>query len=226
MRQHASWGLTLIELLTVMSIIGILAVFVVTTLTESTAQSRDAERQADLRTMQTAIELYRQENGRYPEGCNGAGNWSGERGSDYECATSGEQYIVGIAPKYIRTLPSDPRPQANDSGYAYIVDGPGTVYKLIVFKTVEELQTYDGSSFNEQLRAFHICDANDVTTPDGALCAAVNSVGNNLPAHCRRNSEEFRTSYAVWGGYDQTVYPTLTALRQERATEDITCSIP
>ena len=57
---------TLIELLIVIVIIGILAVALIPRLTGAQARARDIARIADMRQMQTALELYNVENGKYP----------------------------------------------------------------------------------------------------------------------------------------------------------------
>jgi type II secretion system protein G len=60
-------GFTLIELLIVIIIIGILAVIVVGLVaTNARDRAADAAAKADLREIQTALELYNVENGEYP----------------------------------------------------------------------------------------------------------------------------------------------------------------
>jgi len=60
-------GFTLIELLIVIIIIGILAVIVVGLVaTNARDRASDAAAKADLREIQTALELYNVENGEYP----------------------------------------------------------------------------------------------------------------------------------------------------------------
>ncbi len=59
-------GFTLIELLVVISIIGVLATVVLSSLTQTRATSRDAKRLADIRTIQSALEVYYINNGTYP----------------------------------------------------------------------------------------------------------------------------------------------------------------
>ncbi len=59
-------GFTLIELLVVIAIIGILATLAVVSLQNARKNARDAKRIADVKQMQTALELYFNDNGQYP----------------------------------------------------------------------------------------------------------------------------------------------------------------
>jgi prepilin-type N-terminal cleavage/methylation domain-containing protein len=59
-------GFTLIELLVVIAIIGILSTLAVVSLQGARARARDAKRMADVRQMQTALELYLNDVGYYP----------------------------------------------------------------------------------------------------------------------------------------------------------------
>jgi len=52
--------------LVVVAIIGILATVVLASLSSGRASARDARRLADIKTIQTALELYNTENGKYP----------------------------------------------------------------------------------------------------------------------------------------------------------------
>jgi prepilin-type N-terminal cleavage/methylation domain-containing protein len=100
-------GFTIIEMIVVIAIIGIIASVVFFNVVSGTKKSRDVDRQADLRTLQSAIELYKQRYGRYPAQCTRAvpglaGVWSGQPGTDFACVT-GEQYIMG----HVDTTDSD-----------------------------------------------------------------------------------------------------------------------
>ncbi len=68
-------GFTLIELLVVVAIIGVLATTVLSSLQDSRAAARDARRFQEVRQLQTALELYRNNNnGLYP--CHNVSNCS------------------------------------------------------------------------------------------------------------------------------------------------------
>jgi general secretion pathway protein G len=59
-------GFTLIELLVVISIIGILSSFLLSNFIGARQRARDGLRKSDLRQIQSALELYRSDQGSYP----------------------------------------------------------------------------------------------------------------------------------------------------------------
>ncbi|OJI07839.1 hypothetical protein BK004_00110 [bacterium CG10_46_32] len=59
-------GFTLIELLVVIAIIGLLSTLAVVALNNARAKGRDAKRVADVKTIQTALELYFADKNTYP----------------------------------------------------------------------------------------------------------------------------------------------------------------
>lgn len=63
-------GFTIIELLIVIVVIGILALLVITTYSGIQAKSRNAQRQSDIKNLQTALEGYFQDKGYYPTRAN------------------------------------------------------------------------------------------------------------------------------------------------------------
>ncbi len=66
MKSNKNYGFTLIELLVVIAIIGILAAVVLVSLNSARSKSRDARRIADVRQVMTALELFYNDNNRYP----------------------------------------------------------------------------------------------------------------------------------------------------------------
>lgn len=59
-------GFTLIELLVVIAIIGLLSTLSILALNTARARARDTKRVADVKQIQTALEMYYNDNGQYP----------------------------------------------------------------------------------------------------------------------------------------------------------------
>jgi len=64
--KHNKKGFTLIELLVVIAIIGLLSTLSILALNQARARARDAKRVADVKQIQTALELFYNEVGDYP----------------------------------------------------------------------------------------------------------------------------------------------------------------
>ena len=127
-------GFTLIELLVVIAIIAILAAVLLSSFDEARKSARDDVRKAELKELQLAIELYKAQNGRYPEaGCGRGTNWTGHA-PDYGSCT---EYIAGLAPEYVSELPIDSNTTASHDGYLYRTNSSGSSYKLLAHDTVE-----------------------------------------------------------------------------------------
>lgn len=178
------------EILMTVTVLTILSSFFMYAFSEGRELARDAERQSDLQRLEMAIEAYRQDNGRYPEGCNGPLNWSGQVGSTHACAGT-TAYIEGLAPKYISALPVDPQPVSGgvDKGFAYTVNSDRTVYKIMVRGTVES-ETVD---YNHALKSCDISESGGVET---GICIPTTTYTN-----CNNANALFKTSYGIWGGY-------------------------
>lgn len=126
-----------------MAIMGILVSIAYVSFGQARAQARDDVRQADLQQLQLAIELYKSENGQYPEmGCRdtnseswvGRGPHSSGWGNNNDCP----EYIVGLVPKYLPALPEDPsREFQNNRGYIYRTINNRQDYKLLAHLVVE-----------------------------------------------------------------------------------------
>jgi prepilin-type N-terminal cleavage/methylation domain-containing protein len=66
LKRKTSSGFTIVELLIVIVIIGILAALVITTYTGIQQKARDTERRTDINALQSHVEAYFAENGKYP----------------------------------------------------------------------------------------------------------------------------------------------------------------
>lgn len=175
----------------VIAIIGVLASIVTISSLEAGKQSRDEKRQADIRSLQGAVELYKNKYGRYPVGCNGADNWSGQVGTDFACGGSDGQYIVGLAPEFISVLPLDPKPGSGEYGYAYVTNSNGSVYKIISMNSVESGPVTDAHKFAS-------CDIHNENIGTGDIEQAGWCFEEGV---CQDSNSRFQTSYAVWGGF-------------------------
>lgn len=65
--HHLKSAFTLIELLVVISIIAILIAVATVSYTNAQEKGRDNKRKSDLKAIQTTLEIYFQQNGKYPE---------------------------------------------------------------------------------------------------------------------------------------------------------------
>ncbi len=229
-------GFTLLELLIVISIIGILAAIVTANLMEAKAGARDAERQANIRELKNAIELYKNKYGVYPDGCNGTTNrttlkWSGQINSSFSCADGSNNYIVGLAPEFISALPIDPKLNSAQSGYVYTTNGDKTVYKLKAMRTVETEKV----DYTHPLKS---CDIRVGLNSSGGLinsnyleaglCSKASFASGNFPSSCgggsgnSKGSVEWQTSYGAWGGFVEKL-TTGQEFQRFGNTTDIIC---
>jgi len=126
-------GFTLIELLIVIAIISLLATLAVTALMQAQMKNRDTRRKSDLRQIRTALDLYHDQNGRYPQA--GACAY----GSNcYVYSTSGDNWLPALtASGYFTKVPKDPKNNASGpwtaGRYSYVygnVSANGQFYDL------------------------------------------------------------------------------------------------
>jgi type II secretion system protein G len=90
-------GFTLIELMVVIAIIGILATIITASLSTAKAKGRDAKRISDIKTIQTALALYYNDNQFYPINIY----------STYD-SSNGVSPADGLSPTYLPVVPTDP----------------------------------------------------------------------------------------------------------------------
>jgi type II secretion system protein G len=131
MKAKSGAGFTLIELLVVIAIIGLLASVVLTSLNSARAKARDARRKADLHQLRTMLELYYNDNDKYPP----AGS-CGYGTNCYAFSTDGPNWIPALA-QYAFKMPQDPKNNAaspwNTGNYSYSygnVSADGQVFDL------------------------------------------------------------------------------------------------
>ncbi|MFZ6034847.1 MAG: type II secretion system protein [Patescibacteria group bacterium] len=103
-------GFTLIELLIIMIILGVIAAMISGNFMTSLKKGRDAKRKADLESMQKAMELYYEDQRRYPPSINA--------GSPLNDSVSGKVYM--------QSIPYDPK----GTRYEYETDATGSYYRL------------------------------------------------------------------------------------------------
>jgi len=126
---------TLIELLVVIAIIGLLSTIAVTSMNSARSKARDTKRIADIRQIVTAMQLYYQDNGKYPDasgtlGCN-CGNWlpaacclgQNDGATCWAGAGRGCTALTNALAPYMPNIPSDPEHIAGfygGDGYLYL----------------------------------------------------------------------------------------------------------
>lgn len=107
--QKNSKGFTLIELLVVIAIIGLLSTLAVVALNSARQKSRDSKRVADIKQVQTALELYFADQNGYPT--ESAEIILGDTGtSKTALCTAGFTGTCGSTTVYMGLVPSSPLP--------------------------------------------------------------------------------------------------------------------
>ena len=150
--KSLSWkrGFTLIELLVVIAVIGIPAAVVLASLNDARAKARDARRVSDMKQVQTALELYRNDNGDYPIGTTGTiAVWN----------NSINTWLV--APGHLAAVPADPQAAGyhyySDFSTSLICDGkawPLWEY-VIIFKNENPIPGFPDSTHSTHKKCVH-----------------------------------------------------------------------
>ncbi len=103
---------TLIELLVVIAIIGVLATISMISINAVRSRARDARRLSDMRSLVTAIEMYYNDYGEYPDCLFGCDKMATGDSSDYDgdgIQEYGWNECLGVKLRpYMSKLPSDP----------------------------------------------------------------------------------------------------------------------
>jgi len=114
-------GFTLIELLIVVAIIGLLSTLAVVALGSARVKARDSKRLADLKQLQTALELYYTDNNEYPTGSVLLGSTAAA------CLNSTVGWTTtGCDNPYMGLVPVDPK----DGNYTYTAASSSSSYTI------------------------------------------------------------------------------------------------
>ena len=117
-------GFTLIELLVVVAIIGILSSIVLASLNTARIKGADAARISDVNSIETALEMYYNDNGGYPTSSNS---------SNGDVWFSDSILTSKLVPKYISSMPALLIAD-NDHYYSLgVTSGVSTGYDLLIY---------------------------------------------------------------------------------------------
>lgn len=126
-----STGFTIVELLIVIVVIGILAAITIVAYNGIQEKARFTKSKSDLASIEKGIQMYFTEKGVYPNPTPGrAGCTNGWCGWDQAV---GDDFIPGLSPEYLQTLPQLPTSNPNDDTYLYYSTN-GTSYRLMRYK--------------------------------------------------------------------------------------------
>lgn len=114
-------GFTLVEMIIIIGLIGVIVSGMIILIDPATqlAKGRDGQRNSDLRTIQTALELFRADNSNYPIFSDGAGG--AKEASEMDLSNSDNI-------SYLRTIPTSPNGTSCD--YVYAVTDSGSEYTI------------------------------------------------------------------------------------------------
>lgn len=152
-------GFTLMEVLIVAAIMSLILGAVMASLSQARLRARSAQSVSDIKSLQLALQLYHDYYGQYPTS---GGNWDGL----YTCwGDASADWIPGITPDFIRTLPRSPNNSTACDGN-YIYNSNGTDYKLIWHLPLDCVRVVaKNPDFQDPAR---ICWAYGVHTPGAA----------------------------------------------------------
>lgn len=116
-----SKAFTLIELLVVIAIIGLLASIVAVQVNKARAKARDTRRLADIKMIQTALEMYYDEYNKYPETTNGVADPCG----GWDISNDGNFISLLKENGFLQKDIADPKEASGCGNYKYFKYGAG-----------------------------------------------------------------------------------------------------
>jgi prepilin-type N-terminal cleavage/methylation domain-containing protein len=188
-------GFTLVELLTVISIIALLSSVVYSSLQSAKAKARDAVRIAGIKEIQTALELYYQDHGEYPGTNSGQYYFSLSYDTANEPTLGCGYYISWSSPPfgawcglevallpYLKTLPRDPLGSKQSSFYF--------TYKYI-YPFIKP------AGINEYGLSVILENSNSIAQNDGGYYSNWYEVGG-LPTYCKNKYSGSNGNWNYW----------------------------
>ena len=131
---------TLIELLVVIAILGLLSTLISGNFFTSLKKSRDAKRKADLEQIQRALEMYYEDNSRYP---------SIIMFGNQLCHPNGCNYKI-----YMQKVPNDP----SGTNYGYRTDTNGTYFQLYAcLENNQQILPYQSQNYSGVISCNNYC---------------------------------------------------------------------
>lgn len=139
-------GFTFIELAVAIAIIGVLSALIFSGAASSRKSARVAQRVADLKRVQAALDLYYAKNKSYPV----ANSWRGicfsyNGGGAYTKANG--LWIPGLSPDYLQTIPTDPQSSPSNDANCYLYYSNGADYALLAHQVTELSNGSSGASY-------------------------------------------------------------------------------
>jgi prepilin-type N-terminal cleavage/methylation domain-containing protein len=127
MTKKKNKGFTLLEILLVIVAIGILAAIVLVAINPNRqiAQARNTVRQADINTIQKAVEQYLIENGSYPSSISTTPGYICNTGTEQVNGStncSGRVDLRELVPTYLAGIPKDPQDTGTNTGYMVAIN--------------------------------------------------------------------------------------------------------
>lgn len=136
-----SRGFTIIELLVVIAIIGLLASVVIASLSGIRVKARDSRRVQDLRTIQTAVELYASTNNHYPNTNGTYTSFDAPMYVNNDIVNPDAADLTTALQPYLKAVPKDPTPGTNGDGYLFFSNG--TNYCILFYQAPEDMRNYE-----------------------------------------------------------------------------------